>query len=292
MKSSLRQRFRHLSERLRPNVEDPGPRRLELSSRLSWARVDGGSGPVVSLTSHGPRIATCHLAVESIARGDLRPSRIVLWLDDREAHANLTPQLRRLRRRGLDIRLTENFGPHTKYYPFIESAEDLHEPLVTADDDTVYPRTWLSRLVQAHRETPDAIIAFRARTVGFAADGSLARYETWELSSGTEPSPLHFLTAVSGALHPPRLLRALRDRGRAFQTVCPRADDVWIHHTALRIGIPVRLVEGLSVTFPLIDGSQEQALWYTNLSQGGNDAQLAATFTAQDVALLRSARSI
>lgn len=242
----------------------------------------------MSLTTYGDRTALVHLAIESIARGSVRPARIVLWLDERSAFDDPPRPLRRLQRRGLEIRLSENFGPHTKYFPFVASSDRFDGPLVTADDDTIYPRSWLEGLVRAHSETPDSVISYRARTILFRPDGSLAPYSEWDLSTGEGATPLHFLTAVSGALHPPRLLRALKERGRDFLETCPQADDVWIHHTAVRLGMGVRLVDGVSRTFPLIDGSQESALWYSNLTDGGNDTQLAQTFSAADIATLRA----
>ena len=47
--------------------------------------------------------------------------------------------LRRLERRGLEVRLTQNYGPHTKYYPSLADAIADGLPLVTADDDILYP---------------------------------------------------------------------------------------------------------------------------------------------------------
>lgn len=82
------------------------------------------------------------------------------------------------------------------------------------------------------------------------------------------------------------MLDELKRRGRAFHDVCPDADDVWMHHTALSAGIPIRLIDGESRTFPLLEGTQDVALWYVNVSQGRNDAQIAATYTAEDISRL------
>src|SRR5574342_24675 len=79
------------------------------------------SGPVVSMTTHGARVETVYLTLESIGRGKTRPRRLVLWLDDPNRFSSLPDSLRRLEKRGLEIRLCENFGPHTKYYPYLEA---------------------------------------------------------------------------------------------------------------------------------------------------------------------------
>ncbi|HYI51828.1 MAG TPA: hypothetical protein VEX42_09660 [Microbacterium sp.] len=264
------------------DIELPGPRRLAYLNRLSRGRLSGGPGPVVSLTTYGPRTRMSFLAIESIARGSLTPSRTILWLDEPEAFHSLPRSLRRLQRRGLEVRLTENFGPHTKYFPFIEETAEFTGPLVTADDDTIYPRSWLERLVAENRKTPEHIVCYRARRVQIHG-GAFTAYATWELSESAEPSYLNMFTAVSGIIHPVKILEALRERGRTFLDCTPSNDDVWIHNTAVRTGTRVRVIDGESRTFPLIDGTQDDALWFTNLSEGRNDAQIAATFSPQDL---------
>nr|WP_315267477.1 hypothetical protein [Microbacterium lemovicicum] len=264
-------------------VDLPGPLRLSVLNRVLLSRVGGGTGPVVSLTTYGMRTAWSHLAIESIARGSLRPSRLILWLDEPATFAKPPAALRRLRRRGLEIRLAENFGPHTKYYPYLESTAAIAHPLVTADDDTIYPRWWLERLVSEHERTPDQVVCYRAREIEVTGE-KLAPYATWEFSERAEPSFLTFPTAVSGIIHSPAFLKILQQRGRDFRETAAAADDVWIHHTAVHHGVRIRLVDGVSRTFPLIDETQEVALWYDNLTGGGNDQQIAATYSAEDIA--------
>ena len=114
-------------------------------------------GPVVSLTSYGKRIRTVCLAIESIARGSMLPSRLILWIDDIAVFDNLPSGIRRLRQRGLEVRFCRNYGPHKKYYPYLASVETIEAPLVTADDDLLYPRYWLKELVEAFRQCPDVV---------------------------------------------------------------------------------------------------------------------------------------
>ena len=58
---------------------------LMLRNRLGRSPVaTGGPGVVVSMTTYGKRVRTVHLAIESIARGAVRPARLILWLDEPE----------------------------------------------------------------------------------------------------------------------------------------------------------------------------------------------------------------
>ena len=124
---------------------------LLLSNRFSRKAVATKEpGAVVSLTTYGRRVGAVHLAIESIARGDTKPSRLILWLDDAALFANLPRPLLRLEHRGLEIRLCKNYGPHKKYYPYVESQKAFPYPLATADDDVIYPRSWLAGLLDAY----------------------------------------------------------------------------------------------------------------------------------------------
>ena len=120
--------------------------RLKAANRHGTFRITAPGGPVVSLTSFGKRIDSVYLAIESIARGSTLPSELILWLDDETRYNSLPSTLERLARRGLTIKLSKNYGPHTKYYPYISSQHEFSLPLVTADDDIIYPRDWLHNL--------------------------------------------------------------------------------------------------------------------------------------------------
>jgi hypothetical protein len=263
--------------------------RLHLSSVTS---VVGSQGPVVSLTSYGERVKTVHLVIESIARGSLLPSRLILWLDDESLFHNLPESLIRLYRRGLEVRLSKNYGPHTKYYPYLESCQDFRLPLVTADDDILYPVFWLQRLAQANAERPDLINCYRARVIALQAKG-LAPYDDWRLCHSSEPTIRHLATGVSGVIYPPEFLEALKQAGAAFQTCCPEADDLWLHVQALRSEYQVRQFVKDFVDFPMIPGTQQIGLYKSNCGEqgAGNDRQAAITYNQQDLDILsRTAR--
>ena len=59
--------------------------------------------------------------------------------------------------------MSTNYGPHTKYYPYIESVETFEVPLVTADDDSLYTRDWLQKLIADFRKYPEHVNCHLAR---------------------------------------------------------------------------------------------------------------------------------
>ena len=259
---------------------------LHAAAEIARSPITDPEGPVVSLTSYGERVSTVHIAIESIARGKRKPSRIILWLDYESARHLPRPLLKQ-ERRGLEIRVCRDLGPHKKYYPYLQSCGSITVPLVTADDDLIYPRWWLERLIDEWARHPDVLNCYRARRMHF--DGlELTSYKEWELTNSSEPSFLHFAGSGAGAILPISLQETLREAGMSFLECCPRADDIWLHVHALRSGYRVRQIREREFRLIEIPGSQSQALWYENLKGDGNDQQIAATYTARDVEMLRS----
>lgn len=244
-------------------------------------------GPVVSLTSFGKRARSVGFTLESIAQGEARPSRLLLWLDEPELLAQPSAMVARLQRRGVEVLPTENWGPHKKYYPYVSSQPAFHAPLVTADDDVLYPTSWLSTLMARHRARPETVHCYRARVVGMNGP-KLAPYASWEECSTTTPSHRHFSIGMAGVLFPPYLLDALRRSGPEFRNECPRTDDIWLNLQAQRAGAKVQQVHAWPNYFTLLPGTQKGALMHDNVS-GGNDSALSALYGAADLARLSHA---
>lgn len=250
-------------------------------------RIISSTGPIVSLTTFGERLDSVYLAIESIGAGSVLPSRIILWLQDRDIFNSRPHTIRNLEARGLETRITTSYGPHSKYYPYVESTSDFLTPLITADDDMLYPRWWLAGLLGGHRLFPDDVNCYRARVVSMKGAG-LAPYRRWKLCHSTLPDIQHFATGCSGCLYPPSFLERLKAAGRGFTHTCAFADDVWLHVNAIRAGIRVRQVYDRPMVFPFIPGSQGTALFKKNLAQDRNDEQITATYTRQDLDRLQN----
>jgi hypothetical protein len=208
-------------------------------------------------------------------------------MDDAEGYADRPAALRRLELRGLEVRLTENYGPHTKYYPSLPLALAEELPLVTADDDILYPPSWLDRLLRAGKAYPDVVSCYRASVI-FTAGHRPAPYSSWPRCRSTRTSLSHFATGVSGVYYPVAMLHALTGRGTQFMTHCPKADDIWLHWVALQERIGIRQISSTPRHFPYIPGTQEHTLVAENVLQGANDVSIAALYTPDDVGSLRT----
>jgi len=258
-----------------------GRMRLEQINRWSKRSLLEANGPIVSMTSHSIRISHAHLAIESIAQGSVRPKRMMLWLPNTEAGKPLPATLERLVRRGLEIHYVTDLGPHTKYFPYVSGESEFRDPLVTADDDIIYPRHWLASLVDAHRQAPRYIHCHRARRIRFD-QGHFAPYWAWPAATERAPHPLNFLIGASGVIYPPAFLRALKDSGTAFMRACPSADDIWLNFVAYRHGFAVAQLSESWPGFSDIPASQAVSLSRINIGEGANQLQLARTYRAAD----------
>lgn len=260
-----------------------------LSRASRRAVIDPAVPVVVSLTSYGDRLRRTHITLESIARGSVRPGRLVLWLDPDEDLSTLPVALRRLVRRGLEVRLSPwDIGPHKKYLPVVSEQTAPSIPLVTADDDVLYPPWWLSRLLGAAQRSPGEVVAHRVRDVHLGPTGTIDPYNSWPLARGTSPALHRFPTGSAGTLYPVAVQLRLRELGRGFESCCPRADDIWLHHTVITSGSCARQVRRRARTFLEVPGTQGQALNHDNTGRSANDVQVRATYSAAALELLRN----
>ena len=267
-----------------------GLKALHRSNLNSKTPVLAAGGPVVSMTTHGQRIHSVYLALEAIAAGTVLPSRLILWLDDAKAFGTRPESLLRLEGRGLEVRLTENYGPHTKYYPYLLTENCFESPLVIADDDVIYNRWWLAGLASAHNQNSSVVNCFRAHFVELTG-GTIRPYLDWTHCKSITPSYRNFATGVSGCIYPTRFLGILKRAGTEFQHVSPKADDIWLHVNALRSGFKIRQILHRQLNFPFVPGTQDNGLFLTNARLAGNDAQIKSTYSAKDIDLLVSAEN-
>lgn len=262
---------------------------LRHMNRTSKDSLTGNCNAIVSLTTYGSRVRTVYLTIESIGRGTRRPRRIILWLDANLHGTSLPLELQRQVSRGLEVCYTDDLGPHKKYYPALDIAIGQRvERLITADDDVMYPAWWLERMMEAASMSPDSIVAYRTRRVALSTS-HFAPWSTWPLSKSVEPSVLTFGIGEAGVGYPQPVLRALKERGTSFLLLAPRADDIWLHSTAVSVGVPTRQVHSTPLHPLVVPGSQTAALAHSNIDGGGNDRVLNQCYDPSSFARLKAA---
>lgn len=139
---------------------------------------------VVTCTSTHDRFEYLFYAVTSILRQSVRPDVIYINLP------RISPRDRQGEGQGIiDIpewfgheliepRYMNNHGPYQKLISVYEvvSSDDL---VVTIDDDVIYQREWLAKVVTAAERYPNAVICGRARVISQNVLGRWKSYHHW-----------------------------------------------------------------------------------------------------------------
>lgn len=254
---------------------------------------------VVSLTSVPWRFEKLHAVLMSLLWQTVRPDKIVLWLSEFNQKGerivdpdNLPENLRRMQRKGIEIKFAEDIRSYRKLIPSLERFPDAI--IITVDDDTLYPVSWLENLLAAHEEQPRAVVCYRGTRIQINQDG-LAPYIQWpEYTTRGEPSYLLFAQGCGGILYPPGALHPEVHNREAFMELSPTADDVWFKAMVLYNGVPHVKISERHRDFPPVYGSQAegQTLHHVNNTLGHNDQQVAAVFSRYDlVSRLKAAAS-
>ncbi|WP_288832978.1 glycosyltransferase [uncultured Corynebacterium sp.] len=259
--------------------------RLRVAARRSHHEFPAEGDTVVSVTTHGKRLSSVVVSISSLLVGTRR-APVHLWLDAQDFDGPWPQGLHHLVERGLIVHRSDGaYGPHTKYYGACRLFAGTGTRVVTIDDDMIYPRWFLEKLLNSADADPGCVVAYRAHEIALDADG-IAPYRQWRPVYDTEPAARHFATGVSGVAYPASMVDYLAAQGTAFAEHAPYADDVWLNACAMRSGHLVRQVFPHPREFSMVPGSQSVALVRGNL-RGGNDDQIARTYTPADVAHLR-----
>ncbi|HBR1047229.1 TPA: glycosyltransferase family 2 protein [Klebsiella pneumoniae] len=254
---------------------------------ISRKKSKTNNNVVVSLTTHGKRIKTVYLTIESILDGCILPKKIYLWLDDDVIYKNLPKSLLNIKDCRFEVKLSNNYGPHTKYFPYI-LMQDFTNLLVTADDDILYPAEWLSMLVSANLAEPDKICCYRAHKICFRDEFQMSNYNEWDKCLTVEPSFCNFATGVSGVIYPKEFQLELYNEGTGFIQKCLKADDVWLHFIAVKYDFKIKQIQKEPIHFPIINNTQDVALFNSNVLNNHNQEQINMTYNPEEISKIYS----
>jgi hypothetical protein len=238
---------------------------------------------VVSLTSYPARINSVHVVVRSLLAQSVQPIKIVLYLSmDQFANLDVPQSLRALESELFEVRMVPgDWRSYKKLLPALEDFSDL--PIVTADDDTIYPRLWLEQLYTAHEADRGSILAHRATQIVLTAPGEFASYESWPWATTKSDPTLTFATGAGGILYP---VGGLHENVREYALaarLAPTADDIWFKAMALLAGTPTRKIHDGPVDYPSVRSSQRTSLRSVNVAGGRNLDQAEAVWEHFDL---------
>ena len=239
---------------------------------------------VVSLTTYPKRFKAVYLTLETLLSQEKKPDKIILYLSKEETSEYDVPRkISRLKRRGIEIRFVDgNLRSYKKLiYVLKEHPNDL---IITVDDDILYPSYFIEDIYNKYLQYEDCIVAYRCSVMVKKDEKSLMPYLTWKSAKNcSTPSYNLFFTGVGGVLYPPHALDQEVFNKDLFMKLSPTADDVWFKAMSLLKRTKVVQVYKDMKEFPIINGSQEDALWKINNEQNHNDIQLKQVFDYFDL---------
>lgn len=247
--------------------------------------VDIGSKVIVSLTSFPARIDLIYLTIRSILYQTKRPLKVVLWLGEEQfldREKSLPKSLLNLKKFGLEIEFCKDIKAHKKYFFAFQKYPD--NLIVTIDDDVIYPRDLLEKLIETHQNHANCVVANRVRWMDMDSF-SYKPYRGWKINqlASFNPSKKIFSTGVGGVLYQPRLfINTMFDIEGINQTNCMN-DDVWLKACQIASGLPVVFTNFYFVEFIGIPGAQKESLFSTNVFENDNDRQIKEVFEYFDI---------
>jgi hypothetical protein len=224
-----------------------------------------------SMTTYPARFSSALTAIESINNQTKRPKALVINISEEDwrlAERDFIRQAKFKFKGWVIVEPCINLKPANKIIPTAQKYND--EIIITFDDDVIYPKDRVEKLLEKHREYPENPVAFRTRKVTFDRKKTMP-YGSWHLSHVLDgPSKFNFPTSVSGSLYPKNFFPDSFFDAEKYIKLSYDNDDIWTYfHVLLKGSAFVRA--GNEIVPPGVPGSQNSALWKSNVSRGGND---------------------
>ena len=233
---------------------------------------------VVSLTTYPGRIHQVWKTISSLLNQTLKPKKVILWLAEEQFPDHKLPEsVRRLTKRGLEIRYCEDLKSHKKYF---EAMKQFPEAIiVTADDDILYPENHLEKLWKTHLESPQAVICQWSHRIAFDEGGHVCPYNDWPDNGREIPSFATLAVGCGGILYPQKALA-----GEAFETDKLReyalaADDLWLKCMEILAGVKTvncNPKKDILIYYNVLS-TRKSGLWVSNIGHQKNNDRVWKT---------------
>lgn len=235
------------------------------------------SDVIVSLTTYPARIEQAYFCLNSLLRQSVSNKQVILWLAKGQfpnGEADLPKRILSLKNYGLQIKFCDDFHSYKKIFCTAQQFSDC--TIVTADDDTLYPESWLKKLIETHEEHPDCVVCYRAHNMTFE-NGRPLPYSKWQGLSKDIKGPLKTLVpiGVGGVLYPPHFFDDVCFDYSIIERLAPTTDDIWLKVLAMKNEVSAVKVNLNSKEWFTVKGSQKTSLKSINVDQtNANDVAL------------------
>jgi len=223
---------------------------------------------IISLTSYPARIPTLHLVIESLLNQSIYTDKVILWLAPEQfpnKENDLPQELLDLREKGLTIDWYHDIRSYKKLIPTLKKYPDA--VIITADDDNIYQKDWLKKLINSYIKYPHDIHAHRVTKFHYANNRFYTTSGGREYYKGA--NYLNKLVGVGGVLYPPHCFYKDILNENLIKHLAPTNDDQWFWLQAAMKGVRVRVVDNPDIQTHLVEGTQETGL--TTINDNGEN---------------------
>ncbi len=195
---------------------------------------------LVCVTTTKARLDVFFYALQSLKRQTYEDYYISVYLSQEpfllDEGIRVVPDWMRGER--LQVGFVSNSGSYRKLLPAIVDAAD-EDLIVTADDDVLYARNWLERIVKAAELHPTHIVCGRARSIQKNILGRFQNYSNWPIVSKSMTGRALLPIGCSGIAYRRNLLDLDFMLDQAFRDCAPTSDDIWFRLASLRKHVEV-----------------------------------------------------
>lgn len=247
--------------------------------------VDEASEIIVSLTTYGKFINNVHITIESLLEQTVKPKKIILWISDAYEDYEIPQILKNLCKRGLEIRKTKDIRSYKKLIPCLK--EYPNNPIITCDDDIIYPIDTIEWLYKAYKNDSTKIYFRRGHRMKLESENNFVPYNNfdWEIQDN-KIDIFNFPTNGAGTLFPPDCFSDEVFNEEKFMSLAPFADDVWFKAMALLKGTLSQKVwteNPCYIELDMLHENTKERLSGKNVKQSKNDGQIKAVWDEYNI---------
>ena len=225
---------------------------------------------IATLTTYPARINCVHLAIKSIMLQTYKPDRIILWLADSQfPDRKLPEELTELEEYGLEILWMHDLHSNKKFfYPVLNQQKD--ELVITFDDDIIYSKKTIERLINKHNEYPECMVCERAQAYDSTNPYQPGRWITISDKGVKAPSYSLNPSPGGGCLIPYGLFWKDVCDEEKINTLAHHHDDVWFMFMCVQNGSKIIKTRKFHKTFSVITDSQIEQIAMDNVQNNSN----------------------
>lgn len=225
---------------------------------------------IVSLTSYPARISFVHLAIKSLMVQTYKPDRIVLYLAKEQFPTKELPkELTDLEEYGLEIIWMHDIYGHKKYfYPVLNQKEN--EVVITFDDDIIYPKNAIARLMRTHKKYPNCLVCERGQTYDSSFEQNPGLWKIISSVGVKKPTYSMNPSPGGGCLIPKGAFYIDAVNEDKIRELAYKNDDLWYMFMCAQNKTKMVKTHKYHKPFSTIDGSQAEQMATENILQNRN----------------------